>query len=195
MAMTNAERVKAWRERQLADPDKAKVYREKRAATARGKAGRDKAEIERLKEQLMAEHLEIRDGDAEGLPRRLLERYAADKDRERRENLEERKREEVLYERERDRQEAMGQSDSDRREDRSRFVVRTKPGKDEWGLEVEDLADDTMGRALMAFLQTIANEHPGIHPLDPLGPGTRDMLIRWLSKDILIMNDDDETRD
>ena len=52
MAQTTAERVKAYRERQLADPDKAAAYRSKRADTARGKADRDKAEIERLRDEL-----------------------------------------------------------------------------------------------------------------------------------------------
>ena len=51
MAKTTTERGKAWRERQLADPEKAKVYREKRATIARGKYHRDQAEIKRLREQ------------------------------------------------------------------------------------------------------------------------------------------------
>ena len=64
MAATNAERVKAWRERQLADPDKAEAYRANRAEQARKRptdgvtdgvtSDMDRAEIERLKQELEA---------------------------------------------------------------------------------------------------------------------------------------------
>ena len=60
---------------------------------------------------------------------------------------------------------------------------------------VDNFANDEEAVAFMDFLKEKALEHPGISPLDMISPGTRDMLIRWLSKDILIMNDDDETRD
>ena len=57
MAKTNAELVKAWRERQLADPEKAEIYRKKRAAIARGKKARDKAEIQSLRDQVAMTHI------------------------------------------------------------------------------------------------------------------------------------------
>ena len=41
MGQTTAERVKAWRERQLADPEKAAAYRSKRAAQAKARNGGD----------------------------------------------------------------------------------------------------------------------------------------------------------
>ena len=65
MAKTNAERVKAWRDRQMANPVTADAYRRNRAELARDKAARDKAE----REELQAELEELR---------RLVSEYAND---------------------------------------------------------------------------------------------------------------------
>lgn len=182
MARTNVENQNAWRARQLADPARAKVYREKRAKIARAKKDRVKAEIEGLRAQLMAahkelmngaEHVEMRDGPIEELQTRLMERYAAAKDTERRENPEERERERILYD-------AVATIVMEEDAPEEPFFVRVKSGWNEYGLRVDDLADDTMGRAFVAYLQTMAQA--GTHPLDTLSQGTRDMLIRWLSK-------------
>ena len=70
MAKTNAERVKAWRERQLADPEKAEAYRAKRADQARKRkrptdgvtAHLDRVEIERLTQEV--ERLRAEKGEA-----------------------------------------------------------------------------------------------------------------------------------
>ena len=52
MVKSNAERVSAWRERQLADDDKASAYRAKRADTARAKRQKDADKIAELQQQL-----------------------------------------------------------------------------------------------------------------------------------------------
>ena len=52
MVKSNAERVSAWRTRQLADDDKASAYRAKRADTARAKRQKDADKIAELQQRL-----------------------------------------------------------------------------------------------------------------------------------------------
>ena len=52
MVKSNAERVSAWRKRQLADDDKAAQYRAKRADTARVRRQKDADKIAELQQQL-----------------------------------------------------------------------------------------------------------------------------------------------